>query len=217
MATQKVNDTPLAAKGREFKGWLKVFEDPRLENRQKNTLIVILLGAIIAMSLALYGMAPLKQKVPYFVESDSNSGAVSISNKVAREFKPDQSNAAYFIKVFIRDTLTIDSRLSPEIYLPEAFAMTRGNAVQQFRQFLVDSKIMDKIAADPNFKRDVKMISLPSFISESVALARYQLSTEQKRYAMTIHYAFIPPETDDERLRNPIGFYITDFVINEEL
>lgn len=216
-ASKKENAVPPAAKGIEFKGWLKVFEDPRLENRQKSVIIAMLLGVIVVMSLAIYGLTPLNQKVPYFIESDPNSGAVSISTRVAREFKPDNGHITYFVKIFIRDLLTIDSRLTPELYFPEAFVMTRGSARQQFKQLLVDSKVMDKIAADPNYKRDVKLISVPSFISEGVVLVRYQLSTEQKRYAMTIRYTFIPPETDEERLRNPVGFYITDFVINEEL
>lgn len=217
LATQKGNDAPLAAKGREFKGWLKVFEDPRLENRQKSILVGFLLVVIASMAIAINTMLPLKQMMPYFIESDGKSGSVAVSTRVAREFKPDQNNVAYFVKIFIRDLLTIDSRLTTELYFPEASAMVRGNALQQIRQYIVDNKVLDKIASDPNFKRDVKLISVPSFISDGVVLARYQLSNDPKRYAMTLHYAFVLPTTDEERLRNPIGFYITDLVINEEL
>jgi len=218
MAEKKVgNETPLAAKGVQFKGWLKVFEEPRQEGRQKNTIIIALLVVVAFMALALKAMAPLKEKLPYFVESDPNSGAVVISNKVAKEFTPDQGNVIYFIKLFVRDVITVDSRLTTDIYFPEAYEMTRGNATAQMRKYVIDNKILDQIAANPNFKRDVKLISVPSFIQENVLLARYQLSDGSKRYAMTIHYTLIPPATDEERLRNPIGFYVTDFVINEEI
>lgn len=216
MATNKGNDAPLAAKGREFKGWLRVFEDPRLENRKQITIIVFLLLAIVAMALALLALTPLKETKPYFVESDGQSGAVAVSTRVAKEFTPDKNNIIYFIKLYVRNVLTVDSRLTTELYFPEAYAMSRGNAIQQLRQHIVNNKILESIADNPNLKRDVKLISLPSFISDKVVLARYQFTDGNKRYAMTIHYALIPPETDEDRLRNPIGFYVTDFVINEE-
>ena len=212
----KGNDAPIAAKGAAFKGWLRVFEDPRQEGRQKNVIIALLLIAILFLALALKALTPLKEKVPFFIESDSSTGAVTISNKIAKQFAPDESNIIFFVKIFIRDIITVDSRLTTDVYFPEGYAMTRGNATNELRQYIIDNKVLEKIGSDPNFKRDVRLISMPSFISQGVVLARYQVSDLKKNYAMTIHYAIIPPDTDEERLRNPIGFYITDFVINEE-
>lgn len=217
MAETKKNDTPLAAKGREFRGWLKVFEEPRVADRKKSTLILALLAVVAVMSLTINTMLPLKQSVPYFIEADAQSGAVAISTKTAREFKPETNHIIYFIKIFVRDVFTVDSRLTTELYFPEASGMVRGDARQQLRDYIIEKKVLEAIATDPNFKREVKLISVPSFISEGVILARYTLSDGTKRYAMTIHYTIIPPETDEQRLRNPIGFYVTNFVINEEI
>lgn len=217
LAVIKKNDTPLAAKGREFRGWLKVFEEPRVADRNKSAFILALLVVIAIMALTLNILMPLKQAVPYFIESDARSGAVAVSSRIAREFKPETNHIIYFVKLFIRDAFTVDSRLTTELYFPEASGMVRGDATQQLRKYVIEKKVLETIATTPNFKRDVKLISVPSFISEGVILARYTLSDDTKRYAMTIHYTIIPPETDEKRLSNPIGFYITDFVINEEI
>lgn len=216
MSRIKENSTPLAAKGSEFKGWLKVFEDPRLENRQKSMIVVILLLAIIGLSITIMRILPLKEVRPYFIEADASSGAVAVSQRVAKEFTPDNNNIIYFIKIYIRNVMSVDSRLTTEMYFPEADTMSRGNARDQIRKYVIDNKILDTIVSNPNFKRDVKLISVPTFISDKVVLARYQLSDSDKRYAMTIHYALFPPTNDEERLRNPIGFYVTNFVIHEE-
>jgi len=179
------------------------------------------MGVIVAQGFAIKAILPLKERIPYFVET-SSSGAVSVSQKVGQEFKPEQNNIRYFINMWVRDSFSVDSRLTTELYFPEAYSMSRGNAIQEMRDYIIKNKIIEGITTNPNWKREPK-ISTVSFIADGVVLVRYSIyeigqtsADNGKKLAITIHYTLIPPTTEEEINHNPIGFFVTDFTINEE-
>lgn len=219
---KEINKSPINTKGERFKGWMKVFEEPRVENKRKSILLFVCMGIIISQGLAISTMLPLEKRIPYFVEVDNANGAVVANNKVGQEFKPEENNIKYFLNIWIRDIITIDSRLTNEIYFPEAYSMTRGNAITQVRDYISKAKVFEGLNSNINWKRIPKILTI-SFIAPGVVMVRYNIeeinggTDNGKKMAATIHYALIPPTTEIEINHNPIGFFVTDFTINEEL
>ena len=216
------NETPQAVKTRRFLGWFAVFGKPGVTERFK-TLLIVFLGLLAAsMSVSINMLLPLKERVPYFVESDTVTGRVVKTDKAARQFKPGESNIRYFISQWVLDAMTIDSR-TKEYLIPAAYLKTRGQARDELRDWLTKDKTLERLVDNPLLKRSVHIVS-KSVVGDGVMLVRVELEERDGsngqskviRKVMTIHYVLLPSEKEEELDDNPIGFFITHFVINDE-
>lgn len=198
---------------------------PRLE---ANRLTLLLLGSLlvnIALGLSVAAMMPLKEKVPYFVASDKETGLVQVSPTAAQQFTPTEQNIKYFSAKFVRDLLTIDPYRSKTEFLPIAKTMVLSKAKTEINTFLSTDNTLEHMEKDPSLVRNVELrriTILPS--AENVVTAIVKLTTisgsgvsKVETKAVTLHYALEPVTSDSEAIRNPIGFYVTQFTIDEEL
>ena len=103
--------------------------------------------------------------------------------------------------------------------------MVLGKARTEVNDFLSSDNTLERMAQDPSLVRNValqRITILPS--AENVVTAIVRLETLNNSGAphsvtktVTLHYVLEPVRSDAEALRNPIGFYVTQFVIDEEL
>lgn len=192
---------------------------------ERNRYFLICLGLLIALTaacIALALMAPLKTVVPFVLEK-SEEGAVQPAPQTAQQYQPGTSEKRYFIAQWVRQLLTIDPPLT-ERYLSEAYRVTRGKATVEFTDWVQRTAPMAELKRDPTLTRTVSISSV-SLIQDQVALVR--VSTERRnggnpmagreKFVLTIHFATVPPKTEEELLGNPIGLYVTHFLVNADL
>lgn len=199
---------------------LSATEAPKIENRR---LIGILMGTVAiigAQALALAGLTPLKERIPYAVEVETATGAVAASGKPLAQWKPEEANLRYFLGRWTENLLAIDEH-SRDMRLPGAYGMLRGDTA--FRQFekLVreDERHLAVLREKPRYRRQAKLISI-SFIAEKTVLIRVELTDNERkkrRVQVTANFALIPPDSDEQVLRNPVGLWIINFGVQDEL
>lgn len=178
-------------------------------------------GAAFIEGVAISVMLPLKERVPYFVEVEQASGKVALApDRSATAFKVEERHVRYFLNQWVMNFLTIDSR-TREYLLPASYAVLKGSAVKKWADFIEgQDKTVKRLFENPALRRDVKVVSI-SFVSDGVALVRLRVQETgwdvPKSKALTVFYSIVPPDSDDKIISNPIGFYITDFSLNDEL
>lgn len=219
--SDKTDHTPPSVSADGRKNWLDAFEGPRITSRQNLIVAGMASAGCLVLGAAILAMLPLKERVPYFVEVETVSGKVAAApDRTATAFKPEERHVRYFMNQWVQNFLTIDPR-TREYLLPASYAFVKGEGVRRWAHFIeAEDKTLRRIMDTPTLRRDVKVVSI-SFVSEGVALLRLQINesgwTAPKNKAMTIFYSVVPPEADDKIISNPIGFYITNFTINDEL
>lgn len=188
-------------------------------------LVATFAGIAILEAVALAGLTPLKERAPYFVEVEQATGRVMASDRAARDFAPDDNNKRYFIKDWVQSMFSIDGARSKGVLLPRAKSMTRSKASTQYSEWLDRDRTLARLIEDPDLSRSVEVRSI-SFVpgADSVAIVRAMFHADSKYggrqsegKVITLHFAIIPPQTDEEILRNPIGLYITEFNVDSEV
>lgn len=194
--------------------------------RGRNGMLVAgLAGVALIQAFALTQMIPLKERVPYFLEVERATGRVVSSDQAAKSFTPDTPSKRYFLKEWVQSMFSIDQFRSRAILLPKAKSMTRGKAMDHYAAWLEKDKTIERMLEKAELSRSVEIKSI-SFVpgTENVAIVRAVFKTEgvvgdgrPDGRVITMNYVLVPPQTDEEILRNPIGLFITEFNIDSEV
>jgi len=213
---------PLQAFERPRQAWFEAYGVPVVERARYFVLAVVLALALLAAAIALAVTVPLKSVVPYVIDRN-DSGAVTPMPAAAQKYLPGASEKRYFIAQWAKKLLTID-RYFTETYLSEAYLATRGKATTEFTDWMQHNAPIAALQRDPSLTRAVTISSV-SLLQDDVALVR--LSTERRsmanpeaqrtRSVLTIHFVVQPPRTEEDLFRNPIGLFVSHFVVNEDL
>lgn len=188
-------------------------------------LVATLAGIALIEAATIMQMMPLKERVPYFVEVEQTTGRVAPSDRAAKTFVADENNKRYFIKDWVQAMFSIDQARTKAILLPRAKSMTRGKATNQYSEWLDRDQTLRRMIEEPELSRSVELRSI-SFVpgAENVAIIRALFHTEGKYggrktdgKVITVTFALIPPETDEEILQNPIGLFVTEFNVDSEV
>lgn len=196
-----------------------------LEANRMLVLLAISLSVNLVLAFGLAGLMPLKERVPYFVASSKETGLVQVSTNVAQKFIPDEQNIKYFSAKFVRELLTIDPYRSKSELFPDVKTMVLGKAKSQVNDFFQMDNTFERMNKDPSLVRNValqRITILPDAKNEVVVLVKMNTMNnngmaQDVTRAVTLHYAIEPVKSDAEALRNPIGFFVTQFVIDQEL
>lgn len=201
-----------------IKKMLTAFEMPKSENRK---LIAILAGVTVVAvveGIALAGMAPLKERIPYFVEVEQATGRVEVAERAGRKFVADSRVRQYFLARWVEDYKSIDE-LSRQHRLPRSYGVVRGIAVKQWDQGYKDEAPMQKLSEKPEFRREIHIASYVELSDDTVQIRFLQRDLpdgKEKRRMATIKYASLPPKNDEEIYSNPAGLWITEFQFSDE-
>lgn len=203
--------------------YLNVVEAPQIERRRLLAVTVILAMAVVFLALAIMRMMPLKERVPYVVKVEADAagnptGRVTVAD--SERFTPTEATIRYFLAKWAIDLLTIDEQ-TKESRLPSTYALLKGQGINDWRRYVYETgKPLARLADDPTLRVRAELISL-TFLSDKTALIRVKVidptSGNEKRVQITLEYAILPPEKDEDVFRNPIGLWITGFTINNEL
>lgn len=158
-----------------------VFQRP-LQQADRSALVAFAFFLVALIEgIALYQLVPLKQQTPYFVEWDSRSGAVWISDRVAERFTPETANKTFFLRQWATWLLTIKPNPSDsiDVDIPKATRWTIGTATDQLTNYFskVDP-IGVRIADQPGLTREVTENSTTYSVDGKQA---YMLLTLQER------------------------------------
>lgn len=200
------------------------YKDRFLANRLGIFLFVAIVMNVL-QTIALTGLMPLKERIPYFVVARQDTGQVSVSTDEAQKFVPSALNIKYFAAKFIRELLTIDPYRTKSELLPAARMMVLSKGKAQFNQFLQADHVLERMDRDPSLVRQVQIRHIvilpgaPNVVSADVKLVTLSSTAAPVTVTktVTLHYALMPVSDENQALTDPIGFYVTQFEIDEEL
>ena len=214
------SNVPVTA-GPKAHGIFERYGAPIVEGNRWFTFGVLLLIVVLVQGIAIFRMLPLHKPVPYKVEV-SESGQVAVRPVAATEYKPGDKEKKYFLTQWTTKLLTLD-RFFSEKYLLDAYSLTRDQASEQFSDYVARFQPLVELKKDPSLNQQVTIRSV-SFVQDGVALVRVRLdkratnqSTSSKDMLLTINFALVEPETDEDIYRNPIGLFITQFALSEDI
>lgn len=180
-----------------------------------------LLPVVGILGLAIKGLTPLKQTVPYMVNVNSENHLATASRVEASRFAPSDLTIKATLAQWVQLTLALDARRT-DGNIRIAYDFLRGNAIQEYADFMRDTKPLVRLREDPSLSRVIE-IKTVQFIAKGVcqvrvsSVERNQMGdTKASRYAVTMHYDIVPPTTDQEMLKNAAGVYISHFEVSEE-
>lgn len=217
-----VGNVPDTAYERAKRDWFERNGDATVNQSRFFLLSLLLLICLVLMATAIATMLPLKTVVPYSITVDVDTGRTTATEISASKYIPDQNQKSYFLSRWVRQVLSLDP-FTTERDLREAFAMVRGKAIGEFREFLTATKPVGRITEDRTLTRVVDVSSI-QFIDENIAQVRVitrersaNTSAVSKRHIVTMHFVLEPPASIDQILANPIGIYVVHFSITEEM
>lgn len=204
--------------------WYESVGSPTVDKNRYALFCVFLVAAVIALGLAVAQMLPLVRIQPWVVLTDKLSGAAVAENAATQDYKPELPQIKYFVAEFVTKWRSIDPVLVRKD-LSHAFLRTRGKAIEDFKDWLAKDKPIERLAlAKDQLSRKTTIISITPMKEDNMLHVRFETvervgaaSPTKATWAGVIHYAIIPPTSEQEILQNPLGLYVTFFSINEEL
>lgn len=220
VATAEFTTHTLPLTDRAHRLYYAVFQRP-LQQADRSALVAFAFFLLALIEgIALYQLVPLKQQTPYFVEWDSRSGAVWISDRVAERFTPETANKTFFLRQWATWLLTIKPNPSDsiDVDIPRATRWTIGTATDQVTNYFskVDP-IGVRIADQQGLTREVTENSTTYSVDGKQA---YMLLTLQERVngkefgepktkLLTIRFLLsTDKQAIDEQRSNPLGVKI---------
>lgn len=192
--------------------------------RQQRKLLVGLTVAVVALALAIAGLAPLKQEKPYVIEVNKTTGEVSVPPQQSAEaYSPSEDALLFFARRWLRALLSIQPQLNAANEAM-ALSMLRGDAaISKHKQYRAGDKTFERIAREPALVRDVTVNSISlvpgnarNIVANVTLTTSSRVGTQTEKYLVTIFYELLPPQSRQDRELHPIGFYITDFTLTQQ-
>lgn len=218
---QDIGNVPPTAYDRAKAEWAETVGDASVNQGRLFVLAACSIVAMVAMAFALAGLSPLKSVVPYSIHVDKVTGETRAVGITATTFSPDEKQKRFFLAKWVKQMLTWDA-FTTERDLSEAYGMVRGKAIEEFRDYLAKTQPIAKLRKDTTLTRTVQPSTI-QFLAENIAMVRVVTQTRSatdtvptQRYAVLVHFAIEPPQSEAEILRNPIGMFVTHFNISEE-
>lgn len=220
MAQPQINSSG-GATHHTAKGFFERFGGATVESSRWFTFSIVLVVVLIGQSIAIMQMLPLKTVVAYKI-GVTDEGRVAGTPFAAEAYTPGENEKKYFLSQWTTKLFTLD-RFFTEKYLLDAYALTRDQAASQFSDYVNRFQPLVALKADPSLNQQVTVRSV-SFVQQGVALVRFRVDTRaakksvvSKDMLLTIYFATIPPKTEEEIYQNPIGLFITQFSVSEDI
>lgn len=217
----KPETAPDSAFDKARAAWFEAYGSSIVEKSRWFTIAVAEMVCIVALVIAIATMMPLKTVVPYVIKV-SSEGNVTATAAGVQAYKPEEREIRYFLSQWVTKLYTLDHSLTEQHYLPEAYALTRDKAIDEFTSWIDQNKPLVVLQSNPTLTQSVIVKSI-SFVQEGVALVRFRFESRTTEKViitdrlLTIHYAVIPPKTEKEIYENPIGLFITHFAVSEDI
>lgn len=204
-----------------------------VEKSNKRAWLIAIISAIIAFAsiIAVALMTPLKQAIPYVIRVDNTTGMVDIITSVNEaEFTSNEALDKYFTSQYVKiregyyyNILTQDYTLtqiysSPQVAQDYVKIYEGANARQEI------------LKANNEVSIDINSVVLSESAGVKTATIRFNATTnfinanssnevQTMAKVATLSYEFSPATltTEDERLKNPLGFKVLTYRIDDEI
>ena len=182
-------------------------------------------GVSGALLVAFLIAGPLHKRIPYFLEVDSSTGRIGLTNRVAEELKVSDKNTAYFLSLWTARIVTINAATLKE-GLPSAYRWTRAGAQIELDEWTEKTdKTAERIGKTPGLTRE--LLGRPSVAfneDKNIAFVDFSwiekvngVERERKRKLLTLEFGMVPLKNADDDPDNPLGIAITHFTINDQV
>lgn len=216
------DNAPLTAFEKARFLWFEQYGSAIVDRNRSKVAFILALLVICAQGVAIYQMLPLKTVVPYIVKVADN-GSVVTSNAATANFVAGDKEISYFLVEWTKNLLTLDRQLT-EHNLKSAMRRTSGVASSQLSEYVKKTQPFIALSETPDLVRTVDIITMPTNIADKVVMLRVETVSRTatqvlspKRYQVTLRYALSPPQSEKDIMDNPIGLFITDFKLSEEM
>lgn len=189
---------------------------------------VALLVAIISV-VAVCLLTPLKSVETYVIRVDNTTGMIDIITSVNEEqFTGNEALDKYFATMYVKaregyyyDILQNDYELTQILSLP--------NVASEYLRIYEGEKARDQVLKDDfEVEIDIVSVTLSNSAGASVATIRFNEITKKrdgktlvanKAKIATLAYEYQPQSltTEKERIRNPLGFKVSTYRIDDEI
>lgn len=205
-----------------------------VEKSNKRAWLIAIISVIIALAsiCAIAYMTPLKQSVPYVIRVDNTTGMVDIITSVKdTEFSSNEALDKYFTSLYVKtregyyyNLLTQDYALTQILSSPQV--------AQDYVKIYEGANARQEILKNNNeVSIDINSVVLGESADIKTATIRFNatinaLNDKGGRSAVqtsakvaTLSYEYSPADltTEDERLKNPLGFKVTTYRIDDEI
>jgi type IV secretory pathway component VirB8 len=177
--------------------------------------------AALMVSGALFSLFPLKQNIPYIIETHTD-GSVSVPEQTeAAKYNPSTETLNFFISRWVADAFAINQYSTVQSLDPRARALLRGeNAIKMYDDFVKKDGKFKTLVDDPTLIRDVEVVSVTPIagikngvIADVKLITRKNGEKSEERKLITIYYEIGALSDRNDIKLNPIGLFITDFKV----
>ncbi len=188
-------------------------------------LAALLLGVLACLAVsAVVVLAPLKTVHPFLVEVNGVSGEVRVLRPFdVADFAPSDAVTKSFLAKYVIARETYDPQDLKENYQVVRLMSDTAEGLR------VDNYLSPTNAASPlnryqnHTVRSVRVKSV-SFLNKRTAQVRFvsaetaRTAKKEDAWVAIISFRFVNlPETEDDRLVNPLGFQVTAYRVDQEL
>lgn len=205
-----------------MRAWFERYGHHYVERNRYATLTIILGVMCSALAGSIWFMLPLKTVEPYIITINEATGAPDARRARAQDYEPGEKEVQYFLARFASLMWEIDRFKSKE-NLIQAAGMTIDEGAAKLNDWINETNIFGRLRENDSLTRTVTISSVTA-LGKEAAIVRITtlergLNTPEKRekWLLTLHFRFVPPETESDILKNPLGIYIHNLTIQEDL
>lgn len=198
---------------------------------QRNILAAVTMVALLATlfsAISVSQLTPLKSVQPFVVQIDDKTGVTKVVDPLKqKEISADRSLKEYFVAQYIRARENYDP-VNYKDYFYTVRVMSDKNIYKDYREYMLPANPQSPVTLfGRHSQRRVDILSM-NFVNENSAQVRIrssyggaakdELNMEPKIYIIYISFEFVKLDLNaEERYINPVGFQVTNYVIDEEL
>lgn len=220
--------TNLAAEGNNW--YYDCYEAVKVERNRYFLLLIICVAALIVSLLAIIMITPLKTSVPFLIEIDKTTGITTVLRPIETSSLREQTSVTtYFLFKYLNARMSYDWSLR-QVNADIVRALSSANSYQIYatQMDVNNPQSPIKLYGDNEFITvHVTSNSMPfpniaeiHFYTESIdKIATFSGAAKRKYWVATIKYAYSNtklPLADRENI-NPLGFFVTDFQLNQDI
>ena len=183
--------------------------------------------AVALATLAWHVAAPLKSVEPYVIRVNQSSGSVDVINVVKRtkEITADEAVSKYFLSEYVRNRESWVASASSELFKSVAVASTSSEQQKFVAERRAENPLSPAIVYRNGETVGVRVTKV-TFINNRVAQLYFTKIVQQpggindarSNWVATINFKYVEkPETEADRLYNPLGFQVISYRADPEV
>lgn len=186
---------------------------------------MVMTALSIVLAVGYWFVLPLKKIETHVIEVNRTTGEVRSGGIAAKSYEPGDPEKTYWLAKFASNLLEIDPRRDiTEDRIQTAMSLVRGKAAVQATEYLRKTTPLKTVMEDPNFSRRVNVRAINFIRGTQTATVQIRVidqtigrPAESKNYIVRCDYAFVTPSDSKAIMDNPLGMFVIDFSINQDV